>query len=202
MKQLAAVWAFLSANVLALIIVGIAAFLILTRVQSCRDSGQSKDAAVMAERVRLDSLVHVTDSIALANANARLDSALQQGTRVVDRWQTVKVPVYLPPSSTPHDTIQSLAKRLNACYQAGDSLVQSVVKIQSSCSAFRDTATKTIRDQRTAYAHLDSLYRVGKPPKRWAIGAFVGYGIHNDSAFAIRRGFVAGIGITRSIFQF
>lgn len=166
------------------------------------DRSQGEDAAVMKERIRTDSLKLVGDSVALANALARLDSAMAHGTKTVERWNTVKVPVYLPPTSTPHDTIQSVAKRLSACYQAGDSLVQSVVKIQTGCAAFRDTAKKTIADLRLANAHLDSLYKIGKPPKRWGIGPFVGYGIRQDSAWAVKRGWFAGVGVSYHIISF
>lgn len=166
------------------------------------DRSQGESVAVMKERIRVDSLKLVGDSIALVAANTALDSASRQGTRTIDRWHEVKVPVYLPPTSSPHDTIQSVAKRLSACYQAGDSLVQSVVKIQTACNAFRDSAKRTISDQKTAYAHLDSLYKIGKKPKRWGIGPFIGYGIHQDSAWAIKRGFSAGIAVSYHIISF
>ncbi len=180
----------------------VVAFLLLFGIRSCRDKGQSRDAAVMAERLRADSVIHLNDSIALARTSAQLDTAIARGTQVVDRWQTVKVPVYIPPTATPHDTIASISKRLSACYQAGDSLVQSVVKIQTSCQAFRDTATRTIKDQRAAYAHLDSLYKIGKPVKRWGVGPFIGYGFsQNSKDWAIQRGFSAGVAIHYNLFS-
>lgn len=171
----------------------------LLGVRGCRDGKQEAQAIVMAERLRSDSVIHLADSVALVRTNVMLNEAMTRGTQVVEHWNTVKVPVAIPASATPHDTIASVSKRLSACYVAGDSLVQSVVKIQTACSAFRDTATKTIRNQRVAYAHLDSLLKIGKHPKRWAVGPYVGYGLHQDKDWAIQRGFSAGIGIHYNI---
>lgn len=195
-------WLLFTANLMPLAIIAVLGFVVLFGVRSCRDKDQSRDAAVMAERLRSDSLIHVADSVALVRTVAMLDAEMSKGTQVVEHWNTVKVPVAIPPTATPHDTITSISKRLSACYAAGDSLVRSIVKIQTACSVFRDTATKTIRDQRTAYAHLDSLFKLGKPPKRWGVGPFVGYGVYQDANWAIKRGFTAGIGIHYNIVSF
>lgn len=191
-------WAFITAHIIP---VAVVAFLVLTNVRGCKDRNQSADAAVMHERITTDSLKLVGDSVALVNAQKQLDEANHQATQVVDRWHDVKVPVYLPPTSTPHDTIGSIAKRLSVCYAVGDSLVQSVVKIQSSCQTFHDSATKTIADLRQLSAHKDTLIKIGKPPKRWSFGPMVGYGIHQDKSWAIQRGFIAGVGIQYSLFS-
>ena len=159
-------WAWLTGNLLAIAVVGILAFLAVTQIQGCRDKGDSQFDAVMVERIRVDSIRAVADSAALADANKRLDAAIANAGRTVDRWQTVKVPVDLPPTATTRDTIQSLAKRLNACYEAGDSLAGSVVPLRTACSAYRDTATKAIAGLRLGIAHRDSLIALGSRQKR------------------------------------
>lgn len=197
-----AAWVWLTGSLLTVAVIVIAAFLVLTQVRSCRDKDQTKDAAVMSERIRLDSIVHVADSVALDNSMKRLDEANRQGAQVIDRWHTVKEPVYLPPTASTHDTLVSATKRLNACYRVGDSLALSIVKIQSACGAFRDTATKSIADLKLANAHLDSLNKIGRPPKRWSVSVFAGYGVYSDAAtYAIKRAPVAGIGVGYALFS-
>lgn len=164
------------------------------------DRNQGEDAAVMKERIRTDSLKLVGDSVALAEKDRQLTLALANGVKVVERWHTSAPPPVV--AGTPHDSITQLTKQVKGCREAGDSLVASVVKIQTGCAAYRDTARKTIADLRLANAHLDSLYKIGKPPKRWGIGPFVGYGIRQDSAWAIKRGWTAGIAVSYHIISF
>lgn len=159
-------WTWILGHGMALVVAGIVAFLLLTKVQSCRDSADSESATVLKERIRADSIRAVGDSIALADARRQLDLALTNTGKGVDRWREVKVPVYLPPNATVHDTIQSLAKRLNACYAAGDSLLASVVPLKAACTAYRDTATRSIATLNLAIAHRDSLLDIRARGKR------------------------------------
>ncbi len=192
-------WVWLAGNLVTVAVIAIAAFLILTNVRGCRDKGQSTDAIVMAERIRADSLRAIADSLALAEANRRLELALANGVRVVDRWrESAPRPIT---TGTTRDTITQLTQQVRSCRAVGDSLVKSVVQIQSSCSVFRDTATRTIADLRTLVARKDSLIRIGKAPKRWSIGPVVMYGFYQDQSWAIKRGFAAGIGITYALIQ-
>jgi hypothetical protein len=192
--------AWLTSNIVALALLGIIALLILMNVRSCSDKDQSRDAAVMSERLRLDSIRATNDSIALAETRQQLNLALANGVRVIDRWhEAAPRPIK---TGTPHDSITQLAKQVKECRDVGDTLVQSVVKIRSTCLAYRDTATKTIRNLNTRYAHLDSLYNIGKPPKRFGVGPYVGYGFHTDSALRVRRGWSAGVAVHYDLFQF
>jgi hypothetical protein len=159
-------WAWLTGNLLTVAVVAIAAFLIVTQVQGCRDKGDSEFDAVMEERIRLDSLRAVADSIALADANRRLDLALVNSGKTVDRWREVKVPVYLPANATASDTIRSLANRLSSCYEAGDSLAASIVPLRTACTAYRDTATRSIANLREGIARRDSLLERREVVKR------------------------------------
>lgn len=197
--KFAAAWAWILGNLATVGVILIAAFLLVTHVQSCRDNNQSKNGAVMGERIRVDTVRDRSDSIATVVALRELDAANETIGRLVGRIQsTPRTPI---PVGTPHDSITHLSTSLRACRDDQDTLVKSVVQFQSSCKAFRDTANKTISDLRLSRAHLDSLLKIGKPPKRWGIGVFLGYGIHQDQSWAIKHGLVAGVGITRSIIQ-
>lgn len=195
-------WLWIVSHLVELGIFAVLGFVVLFGVRSCRDKDQGIEAAVMKERLHSDSIQHIVDTLATRRAQVQLDSALAHGTQVIHDFQTIKVPVYIPSNATAHDTITSVSKRLSACYVAGDSLVQSIVKIQTACGAFRDTATKRFKDDDTRYARLDSLYKIGKPPKRWGIGPYIGYGFRQDSTWSYRRGFSAGIGIHYNIISF
>ncbi len=172
----------------------IAAYLIVTQLWSCRaDKSDSAQAAVMAERIRVDSLRAIGDSIALAEKDRQLSLAIANAGKTVDRWQTVKVPVYLPATASAHDTITSLAKRLNACYAAGDSLVGSIIPLKTACESFRDTAKKSIADLKEQSAHKDSLLEIVRRGKR-----LNGYGDLLYEPLKMRP--VVGIGGTTRLF--
>jgi len=192
--------AWIVSNGVALGLLAFVALFVLFGVQRCSDKDTSVDAAVMKERIRGDSLKAIGDSMALAETRRQLDQALANGVKVVDRWrESAPRPIT---TGTPHDTITQLTQQVRACRNAGDSLVQSVVKIQSTCLAYRDTATKTIANLRTIIARKDTLLGIGKPAKRWnlSLSAGYGYGIRLDSLSAQRRAFV-GITIGRALWS-
>jgi hypothetical protein len=155
--------AWLSSNVLTLVVVGIVAFLVLTRVQSCRDSNDSADAAVMAERLRVDSaekallkVQHSQDSANIENMGRRLDLSLANGTKVIEHWNT-SAPRPLN-AGTAHDSITQLANQVKACRASGDELVKSEVEVKSACAAYKDTAKKALAHDSTRYAQLETSY--------------------------------------------
>jgi hypothetical protein len=86
MMKLAALWAWLTSNVLTLAVVAIIGFLVLTKVQSCRDSGDNESAIVMKERIRAGNLRAISDSAALAEKDSQLILALAKGVKVIDHW--------------------------------------------------------------------------------------------------------------------
>lgn len=178
---------------LGAVVVAVLIFGVKTCWNGKKDSADNAQSAVLIAKLRDDSLVSRSKDSALAVTNAQLTAALAHGTQIVDRWQTVKVPVYLPPTSTPHDTIASVAKRLSACYVTGDSLVASVVAIKSKCEAYRDTATATIAANKTAYSHLDSLYQITRKGKRLQSYADILYE-------PLKQRPIAGLGFTSRLF--
>lgn len=181
------------------VIAGALGLIFVMRVNSCRDNDQSKKGAVMKERMRVQDSVIAATLNSLATAQQQLGMALANGTKIVDRWhESAPRPI---PTGTPHDSITHLTQQVRECRDIGDSLVTSVVLLRSTCTAFRDTATKAIASYKLGLAQRDSLLKIGKPPKRWNIGPYIGWGLTSDSAFAIRRGFSAGIALTYSIIR-
>lgn len=157
---------FLPSTVFEWLVIGVVLFIAWTFWNGHRDTKDNNEAAVLKSNLAATNAQLKEQRAQLAAKDSELTLALNRGTQVVDRWHTVKEPVYLPSGSTSHDTIQSIARRLNACYAAGDSLVATILPLKSACQAYRDTAKAVIATQKTAYAELDSLYRIAKRGKR------------------------------------
>lgn len=198
MTKLLALLAWIELHIAPLFIAAVIGFGILLGLRSCKDSNRSNEAAVMSERIRVDTVRDKSDSIAVVARDLELARQNEMIGRLLGKLQTPRLPI---PVGTPHDSVVHLAQAVKACRDDSDSLVKSVVQFRSACQGFRDTATKTIADLRLSRSHLDSLLKIGKPPKRWSFGPFVGWGIHQDSAWAIKRGFSVGIGITYGLLQ-
>ncbi len=198
MKKLALAWAFIASHVVPALVLAAIVFFLVTRVQSCGDKKQTEQAAVMKERIRVDTLIDSANTAALARRNEALELANHSLSQSLANIQASRKPI---PVGTPHDSVVHLSQALKSCRDDADTLVKSVIQFRSSCQAFRDTATKTIADLRLARSHLDSLLKIGKPPKRWGIGIVAGWGLHSDQSFDIKRGAFVGIGVTRSIIQ-
>lgn len=164
MTKLAALWAWLTANAIALIVIVLLAVAVFVGMRSCQDKDDSADATVMKERIRVDSLRAIGDSVALAETRKQLSFALANGVQLVDRWRNSPPPS--PPKGSPHDSIVYLTNSVKACRDAGDGLAASIVKIKSACEAYRDTATRSIATLREGIAHRDTLLEIRARPKR------------------------------------
>jgi hypothetical protein len=156
--------AWLTGNLLTVAVIGIIAFLVLARVQSCRDRNDDAKVAIATEKVKADTPIVIRDSVALKAMARQLDFANDEITRLVGRIRsTQRQPI---PVGTPHDSIAHLETAVKECRDESDSLVFSVVKFRSACRSYRDSATKSIADLKLANAHLDTLLQLGRREKR------------------------------------
>jgi hypothetical protein len=155
--------AWLAGNLLTVAVIGIVAFLVLTRVQSCRDRNDDAKVAIATERVKADTPIVIRDSVALKAMARQLDVANEEITRLLGRIRSAPRPI---PVGTPHDSIAHLEQAVQTCRDESDSLVFSVVKFRSACRSYRDSATKSIADLKLANAHLDTLLQLRNREKR------------------------------------
>lgn len=161
-----AAWAWILGNAALVIGVAVVAFLVLTRVGMCSDSQDSAENKRLTKEIANEKAGRHQDSLSQADSLRTLNDALANTSRVVDRWRVEKVPVYLPANSSPHDTIQSFAKRLNACVANNDSLVATAVKLETACTSYRNSTEKIVAGLREGSAKRDTLIDVLRHGKR------------------------------------
>ncbi len=161
MLKALAVWAFVKSHVIPLVILAAASLLIF---QSCRDKKDSVEEIQQKERIRVKDSAIAALTTSLVDRDRELGLALANGTKIVDRWhESAPQPIR---TGSSRDTITQLAQQVRACRQVGDSLVQSVVEIRTSCTAYRDTASRLIGDLKSGIAHRDTLLSLKTREKR------------------------------------
>lgn len=191
----------------AVVVVAVVAGIIL--YQRWHDPKVELERGRLIGQLQRDSADYKRQLDSLRAIGARVDTVQQVVTNTITRWQTkiVHDTLVLAPTASPHDTIAAVKAQLKACRDAGDSLVASVIPLQSSCDAFKAQAQQAIAEGERRYSRLDSLYRLGPKPKRWNVSLSVGYGFMlapSDSAvhdLRITRGLTVGVSVGRSIIQ-
>jgi hypothetical protein len=153
-------WPWVALHWMKVAILAVVAFLIFTKVQSCRDSKDSAAVAVAKQNVKADVPIIVHDTVALQAMARQLDATNALVVDLVARYRNPPPPVI---RGTPHDSITQLAKQVQGCR---DTLVATVVQMKSSCQLYRDSAKKSIADLTLARDHLTTLVQLGSPEKR------------------------------------
>jgi hypothetical protein len=184
--------------------IGIAIVVSIIAYQSFHDPKVAAERGRLVGQLQRDSADFKTQLAQLKAEGAKVDTVQRVVTNTVTKWQKeiVHDTIVLPATATPHDTIVATQKKLDACKQVGGDVVASVVPLGTTCEAFKAKAQTTIKSLEQRYAHLDSLNRLGSPPKRWNLSLSIGYGYATRlDSIAPRRELFAGLTVGRTLFS-